>query len=155
MASDVKFQVNKAVSDQALVPAAVSEELEQKFLKKAKAASIKLIPVSFIVSAVVLIILFLLVYFLKLLAISTIALLCIIFPIYAIYDAFATSKAIKNHDYDFFYGEIIGKTDSGNYQVRGLEDQKISVLFGKKDYNAGERVIVARIKDELNLISEE
>ena len=148
MASDVKFQVKKATDEQVLIPATISEELEQKFVKKARSSSIKLIPISFIVAAVVLTILFLLVYFLKLLA-------CIIFPIYAIYDAIATSKAIKNHDYEFFYGEIVNKTDNGNYQIKGLEDQKISVLFGKKEYNAGDKAIVARIKDDLNLISED
>ena len=47
------------------------------------------------------------------------------------------------------------KTDNGNYQIKGLEEQKISVLFGKKEYNAGDRAIVARIKDDLNIISEE
>ena len=31
MAADVKFTVNKATADQSLVPATVSEELEQKF----------------------------------------------------------------------------------------------------------------------------
>ena len=155
MAADVKFTVKKAMDDQTLIPANVSEDLEKRFIKKARSESIKLIPISFIVSAVVITILFLLVYFLKLLTISTIALFCIIFPIYAIYDAFATSKAIKNHDYEFFYGEITGKTDSGNYQIRGLEELKISTLLGKKDYNAGDRAIVARLKDELSLISEE
>ena len=117
--------------------------------------AIKLIPISFIVAAVVLVILFLLVYFLKLLAISTIALFCIIFPIYAIYDAFATSKAVKNHDYEFYYGEVVNKTDNGNYQIKGLGNLKVAVLLGKKEYNAGDRVIVARLKDELNIISEE
>ena len=155
MASDVKFQVKKAAADQDLIPATISEEFEQKFIKKARSSSIKLIPVSFIAAAIVLVIIFLLVYFLRLLAISTIALLFIIFPIYAIIDAFATSKAIKNHDYEFFYGEILDKTDNGNYMVKGLGDLKIPVLFGKKEYNAGDRVIVARIKDELNIISEE
>lgn len=155
MASDVKFQVKKATDEQVLIPATISEKLEQKFVKKARSSSIKLIPISFIVAAVVLTILFLLVYFLKLLAISTIALFCIIFPIYAIYDAIATSKAIKNHDYEFFYGEIVNKTDNGNYQIKGLEEHKISVLFGKKEYNAGDKAIVARIKDDLNLISED
>ena len=155
MASDVKFQVKKAADEQVLIPAAVNEEFEQKFIKKARAASIKLIPISFLVAAIVIVILFLLVYFLRLIAISTIGLLCIIFPIYAIYDAFATSKAIKNHDYEFFYGEVVNKTDNGNYQIKGLEEQKISVLFGKKEYNAGDRAIVARIKDDLNIISEE
>ncbi len=155
MASDVKFQVKKAVDEQALIPATISEEFEQKFIKKARSSSIKLIPISFIVAAVVLAILFALVYFLRLLAISTIAILFIIFPIYSIYDAIATSKAIRNHDYEFFYGEVINKTDNGNYQIKGLGDLKISVLFGKKDYNPGDKAVVARIKDDLNLISEE
>ena len=133
MAADVKFTVKKATDDQVLIPATVSEDLEQTFVKKARAFSIKLIPVSILVAAIVLALVILAV----------------------IYDAFATSKAIKNHDYEFFYGEIIGKTDSGNYVVRGLEELKIGVLFGKKEYNAGDRALVARIKDDLNIISEE
>ena len=155
MAADVKFTVNKAKDEQALIPATVSEELETKFVKKAKAFSIKLIPVSFIVSAIVLAIAFVVVYFLHRLIISVFALFCVVFPIYAIYDAIATSKALKNHDYEFFYGEITGKTDSGNYVVKGLEECKIGVLFGKKEYNAGDRAIVARVKDDLNIISED
>jgi len=154
MAADVKFSINKAAADQFLTPATISEELEKKFLKKAKSSSITTIPVSFLVSAIVLGILFVLVYFLKRVFISIMAIFCVFFPIYAIYDAFATAKAIKKHDYEFFYGEVTGKTDKG-YQIRGLEEHNISPMLGKKDYNAGDKVIVARIKDDLNLISEE
>ena len=154
MAADVKFSINKAAADQFLIPATVSEELENKFLKKAKSSAITTIPVSFLVSAIVLGILFVLVYFLKRVFISIMAIFCVFFPIYAIYDAFATAKAIKKHDYEFFYGEVTGKTDKG-YQIRGLEEHNISPMLGKKDYNAGDKVIVARIKDDLNLISEE
>ena len=163
MAADVKFTVNKATDEQALIPAAVSEELETEFVKKTKSSSIKLIPISFIV---ILAIIFVVVYFFNRLIISALALFCIFFPIYSIYDAIATSKALRNHDYEFFYGEVIGKTDSGNYVIRGLEECgnyvirgleecKISVLFGKKEYNAGDRAIVARVKDDLSIISEE
>ena len=155
MAADVKFSINKATADQFLTPATISEELEKKFLKKAKTSSITTIPVSFLVSAIVLGILFVLVYFLKRVFISIMAIFCVFFPIYAIYDAFATAKAIKKHDYEFFYGEVTGKTDNGNYQIRGLEEHNVSPMLGKKDYNAGDRVIVARLKDELKLISEE
>ena len=155
MAADVKFTVKKATDDQVLIPATVSEDLEQTFVKKARAFSIKLIPVSILVAAIVLALVILAVVFLHRFVISLIAIFAVFFPIYAVYDAFATSKAIKNHDYEFFYGEIIGKTDSGNYVVRGLEELKISVLFGKKEYNAGDRALVARIKDDLNIISEE
>ena len=35
MASDVKFQVNKAASDQDLIPAVLNEEFEKKYVKKA------------------------------------------------------------------------------------------------------------------------
>ncbi|MBO7634550.1 MAG: hypothetical protein J6S72_09280, partial [Lachnospiraceae bacterium] len=60
----------------------------------------------------------------------------------------------KNQDYEFLSGEVVGKTDNGNYKVRGLEEQNISVFIGKKDYNPGERVIVARLNDELSIIAE-
>ena len=73
---------------------------------------------------------------------------------FAVYNIFATAKAIKNQDYEFLSGEVVGKTDNGNYKVRGLEEQNISVFIGKKDYNPGERVIVARLNDELNIIAE-
>lgn len=154
MASDVKFAVKDAVGKQHLTPVSVSEELQQEFIKKSRSASWKLLPVSIIVSAVVLVILFLLVYFLRFFVISAIGIFCIIFPFYAVYNIFATSKAIKNQDYEFLSGEITGKTDNGNYQVLGLEGHNIPAFIGKKDYNPGERVIVARLNDELNLISE-
>ena len=154
MAADVRFSVKNATANQLLIPVTVSEELEQKFIKKAKADSIKLIPVTFAVAAIVLVIMFLLIYFLRIIAVSTFGIFCIIFPIYGIYDAIATSKAVKNHDYEFFYGEVSGKTDNGNYQIKGLEGLKIHPMLGKKDYNMGDRVIVARIKDDLNLIAE-
>ena len=39
MAAEVKFTVKKAIDDQLLTPASVSEELEQTFIKKARASS--------------------------------------------------------------------------------------------------------------------
>ena len=125
MASDIKFTINKATADQSLIPTNVSADLEQRFLKKSKADAFKLIPISFIAAAIVIVIIALLIYFLRIIAISTIGILFIIFPIYAICDAFATSKAVKNHDYDFYYGEITGKTEYGNYIIKGLEEQNI------------------------------
>ena len=96
----------------------------------------------------------LLIYFLRFFVISFLGIMCIAFPIFAVYNIFATAKAIKNQDYEFLSGEVVGKTDNGNYKVRGLEEQNISVFIGKKDYNPGERVIVARLNDELNIIAE-
>lgn len=155
MAADVKFTVKKAADDQVIFPASVSEDLEQTFVKKSKAFSIKLIPISFVVAAIVVALAVLAIIFLHRVVISLFAIFAVFFPIYAVYDAFATSKALKNHDYEFYYGEITGKTDNGNYVVRGLEELKIGILFGKKDYNAGDRAIIARVKDDLSIISEE
>lgn len=154
MAADVKFSVKEAVSNQSLTPISVSEELQQEFIKKSRSASWKLLPVSIIVSAIVTVILILLIYFLRFFVISFLGIMCIAFPIFAVYNIFATAKAIKKQDYEFFSGEIVGKTDNGNYKVRGIEELAISVLIGKKDYDAGERVIVARLNDELSIIAE-
>ena len=88
MASDVKFAVKDAVNKQVLTPVTVSDELRDEFLKKSRSASWKLLPVSIIVSAVVLAIIILLICFLRFFVISAIGLLCIIFPFYAVYNIF-------------------------------------------------------------------
>ena len=154
MATDVKFAIKDSIQNQVITPVTVSDEMRDAFLKKSRSASWKLLPVSIILCAVVLTIAFLIVYFLNRILISAIALLFVVMPFYAVYNIFATSKAIKNQDYEFLSGEITGKTDNGNYQVLGLEGHNIPAFIGKKDYNPGERVIVARLNDELNLISE-
>lgn len=153
MAADVKFSVKAAIENQALVNVTVSEELENKFLKKSRSASWKLIPASIAVSAVIITVFILLVHFLRRIVFSLAAILFIFFPIYAVYNVFATSKAIKNHDYEFLAGTVTGKNDHG-YQVSGLEGHDITPFIGKKEYGPGERVIVARLNDELNIISE-
>ena len=153
MASDAKFAIKDSVQKQVLTPVTVSDELKEEFLKKSRSSSIKLLPISIIICAVILTIVFLIVYFLGRLFISTIGLLCVIMPFYTVYNIFATAKAIKDQDYEFVSGQIVGKTDTG-YQVRGLEGHNISAFIGKKDYDPGEQVIVARLRDELNLISE-
>ena len=153
MAADVKFTIKDMVGKQVLAPVTVSEELEKEFIKKSRSSSWKLLPVSIIVSVLVLTVIILLVYFLRLFIISTLALIAIAFPIFAVYNVFATAKAIRNEDYEFVTGEIVGKTDSG-YQVRGLEEHNINPLIGKKEYDPGEKVIIARLNDELSIIAE-
>lgn len=154
MAADVKFSVKDAVGKQFLTPVSVSDELRDKFLKKSRAFSWKLLPISIIVFVVVAVISILILMFLNRVVFSLLGILCIFFPIFAVYNIFATAKAIKNHDYEFLSGEVVGKTDSG-YQIRGLEAHNISAFMGKTEYNPGDRAIVARLGDDLNLISEE
>jgi len=154
MAADVKFSVKDAVGKQFLTPVSVSDELRDKFLKKSRAFSWKLLPISIIVCVVVAVISILILMFLNRVVFSLLGILCIFFPIFAVYNIFSTAKAIKNQDYEFLSGEVVGKTDSG-YQIRGLEAHNISAFMGKKEYNPGDRAIVARLGDDLNLISEE
>lgn len=153
MAADVKFSVKDAVDKQILIPVTVSEELEKEFIKKSRSASWKLLPISLIVSAVVIVIIALLIYFFELFIISTVGFICILYPAFAVYNIVATAKAIKKKDYEFMSGEIIGKED-GSYRVRGLEAHSIHPLIGKQEYNSGEKAIIARLGDDLNLISE-
>lgn len=154
MAADVKFNVKDAVEKQILTPVTVSEELEQEFIRKSRSASWKLLPISIIVSVIVIAIIGLLIYFFNLLIFSTLGLICILYPAFAIYNICATAKAIKKKDYEFMSGEIIGKDDSGAYHVKGLSDQSIHTLIGKKDYDPGSKAIIARLGDDLNIISE-
>ncbi len=154
MAADVKFSVKDAVGKQLLAPVTVSDELKDKFLKKSRSSSWKLLPVSIIVSAVIILLVVLAIVFLSRFVFSLIGIIGVFFPIFAVYNIFATAKAIKNQDYEFLAGEVVGKTDTG-YQIRGLEAHNISAFIGKKEYNPGDRAIVARLGDDLNLISEE
>jgi hypothetical protein len=154
MAADVKFNVKEAVDKQILTPVTVSEELEQEFIKKSRSASWKLLPISIIVSVIVIAVIALLIYFFNLLIFSTLGLICIFYPAFAIYNIFATAKALKKKDYEFLSGEIIGKNDDGSYRVKGLADQNIHTLIGKKEYDPGSKAIIARLGGDLNIISE-
>lgn len=155
MASDVNFALNAAKTAQAVIPTTISEELEGKFLKKFKSSSITLIPISIVVAVVVIAILVAVVYFLNRVVIGFFALVVPFYPIYAVYNAISMSNAIKKHDYEFFYATVVGKNDNGSYILGGLEGQSVAVLLGKKDYNAGDKVLVGRVKDELNILAEE
>ena len=150
---EVKDSVNRAVNNQSLFPITVDKNLEDKFIKKTKSSALVLIPVSIIAVIVMAAIIYVLYNYVGFVRIRFFVIVVFLFPIYAVYNLFSTFGAIKKHDYHFFVGDVLGKTEYDNYVIRGLEDQKISVLFGRKEYGPGERVIVARVKDELNLIS--
>lgn len=154
MASDVKFAIKDSVQKMTLAPVTVSDELKDEFIKKSRSLSWKLLPVSIIFSAVVIAIVFAIVYFFNRLFVSVFGVVAVFMPFFAVYSIFATAKAIKNQDYEFVSGQIIGKNDNG-YQVAGLEGHNIQPIIGKKEYNPGEQVIVARLGSDLSLISED
>lgn len=154
MASDVKFSVKDGIGKQLFAPVTVSEELQARFLKKSRSTAIILIPISIVVCALVIGFSALIIYFFNRIFISIVMLGILAYPAFAVYNLITTFKAIKNHDYEFFSGQIVGKNDKG-YVVRGLEGHNISVMFGKEDYNPGEFAIIARLGDDLDLVSED
>jgi hypothetical protein len=137
MAADVKFNIKDAVDKQILTPVTVSEELEQEFIKKSRSASWKLLPISIIVSVIVIAVIALLIYFFNRLIFSTLGLICIFYTAFAIYNIFATAKALKKKDYEFLSGEIIGKNDDGNITVTIVEvsDEQFEQFKQSQIYN--------------------
>ncbi len=153
MASDVKFAIKDSVQKMTLTPVTVSDELKDEFIKKSRSASWKILPISIVFSIVVIAIVAAIIYFFNRLFISVLGVIAVGMPFFAVYNIFATAKAIKNQDYEFVSGQIIGKNDNG-YQVAGLEGHNITAFIGKKEYNPGEQAIIARLGSDLNLISE-
>ena len=159
MRSDVRFQLKVALETHALTPTTVSDELKRRFLKKAGLKPWKWLPVSIIAFVVIFFILVQIklyyeVYFMQVVAVGSVVItVCTVLPGVLIYQALAYAVAIGRHDYDFYEGEIIGVINDG-YEIEGLKRHEIEPFIGKKNYNLGEKVIVARIEKDFYLISD-
>ena len=159
MKEDVRFKFEVAVDTHMLTPVTVSDDLKKRFLKKIGTKSLKLLPFSIIASAAVFIILVLIKLYLEdwfftaFYIGGVIILALLLAPVALAGDIFVKAKAIRNQDYEFYEGEIEGMINDG-YSVRGLKGLEISPLIGKKDYEIGDKVTVARIEEDCYLISE-
>ena len=60
---------------------------------------------------------------------------------------------ILRRDYGFYESAIVDTSRNG-YQLLGIEDGVTLVLFGRKDYTPGEKVLIARMGEDLRIISE-
>ena len=157
MARDVKWALKEAEEKGEISKITVEEDVQKKLCSNAKSLSIKMFLASIVVLVVALAIAFAIVAFANIIIYSVkmiiFYILILIFPIYSIYNIFSTRKAIKNGDIDFYSGEIVTKTTDG-YKVKGLEDQNInflSIAKPKNELQAGDRVKLFRLKDELDL----
>ena len=159
MGSDLRFQLKAAVETNALTPVTVSDELKRKFLKKVGFSSLKYLPLSII--AVVVVLHILVVIKLHLEDFFVPVLFCgiafifvgLLSPFFLIYNLFANAIAIRRRNYGFYEGEITDVIDDG-YEISGLKGHTIEPFIGKKNYEPGGKVIVARLKNEFYLISE-
>lgn len=81
-------------------------------------------------------------------------LIVLIFPIYAIYNLFATISRVKKRQFSFYSSEIFAKNDKG-YIVKGISASGLSFI-DKADAGAektpGAPVIVVNMKDEFDLL---
>ena len=81
-------------------------------------------------------------------------LIVLIFPIYAIYNLFATFSRVKKGQFSFYSSEIFAKNDKG-YIVKGISASGLSFI-DKADAGAektpGAPVIVVNMKDEFDLL---
>lgn len=160
MAADAKFTLNEALKEQLVTRTSVSEELKKRFISSQRSTALVLLPVSIVVFAVVvaLLILFISVLHIFVFSIGILigVILCLLFPAFAVYNFFSTMASIRKDDIEFYRGEVTGKTDKG-YKIRGLEELDLEYLHKMKpetEPGKGDMVLIARIKDELSLVSE-
>ncbi len=85
-----------------------------------------------------------------------ILLLFFLLPVYAVYNYFSTLRAIHKSDIEFYSGEILEKNDKG-YFIKGVNGYRfgfIKKLGADNEPNVGDRVILARFRNEFSLISD-
>ncbi|MBR6960632.1 MAG: hypothetical protein IKH76_09170 [Clostridiales bacterium] len=157
MARDTKWAVREALDSGMISKISVEEDKEKKIISNERGLSVKIFIASLIVLAVAITIVALIIIYAHVVIYSlkmVIAYLFIlIFPIYAVYNIFATAGSIRKGDYEFLSGEVITKTDKG-YKIKGLEDLDLSYLAKFKpaeEPKAGDQVKMFRIKDELHM----
>ena len=157
MARDTKWAVREALEQGAISKISVEEDKEKKILSNEKSGSVKIFFASLIVLAVAVTIFALIIIYAHVVIYSLKMIIAyifiLIFPIYAVYNIFATAGSIKKGDYEFLSGEVITKTDKG-YKVKGLEDLDLSYIGKFKpadEPNAGAQVKMFRINDELHM----
>ena len=157
MARDIKWALKEAEEKGEISKITVEEDVSKKLISNERAASVKMFIASIIVLVIAVAIVVAIIAFANVVIYSfkmiILYLLIIAFPIYALYNIFATAKAIKKGDYDFYCGEIITKTDKG-YKIKGLEDQDLDYVLiakPKEEPKTGDKAKIFRCNDSMNL----
>lgn len=157
MARDTKWAVREAEEKGFISKITVDEDVQKKLLKNSRSGSFKMLFGSLIIAAIAVAIVVALIVFANVVIFSVkmlfLYLMILALPIFAVYNIFATAKALKNGDYDFHSGEIITKTDKG-YKVKGLEDLDLGFLMiakPKTELKGGDQVKIFRMNDEVHL----
>ena len=157
MIADVKKALEQGVAQNLLQPVEPDEETKKKFFKSQKKAALYMLLGSLGLLLAAIIISFLLISVTHVIVYSAriivIILIILILPIYSIYNIFSVGSSIRKGDYDFYLGEVV-EFQNEKYRVRGLENGELIFAVKPEDpsLSSGNRVIVARLKDELSLL---
>ena len=151
---DKRFKIRTLVETGRLVPVEVSDKLRRKFIWSYMSLPVKAVLIGLVLCIAAH---FALGYvnnnnlLIKICA-AMIAIAILLFLI-AVWHVLYTAIKIVQKDYKFYEGEIADKYNKG-YMLLGLEDRETDILFGKKHYDPGDKVIVARMGTDLSIISE-
>ena len=151
---DKRFKIRTLVETGRLVPVEVSDKLRRKFVWSYMSLPVKAVLIGLFLCIAAH---FALGYvnnnnlFIKICA-AMIAIAILLFLI-AVWHVLYTAIKIVQKDYKFYEGEIADTYNKG-YMLLGLEDRETDILFGKKHYDPGDKVIVARMGTDLSIISE-
>lgn len=151
---DKRFKIRTLVETGRLVPVEVSDKLRRKFIWSYMSLPVKAVLIGLVLCIAAH---FALGYvnnnnlLIKICA-AMIAIAILLFLI-AVWHVLYTAIKIVQKDYKFYEGEIADTYNKG-YMLLGLEDRETDILFGKKHYDLGDKVIVARMGTDLSIISE-
>ncbi len=151
----VKKNIDKAVSEQFLTCISVSEKTKKRFIRYKIGMAFMLVIVSFAVAAIAACLLYFVVSRMHHSRGTFSLLIALIFPLYAIYDFIKTIVSIIKGDIGFYSGEIVNKYEDG-YVLRGVHYHLgyIEKMKPENEPIIGDRVIIARLMNEISLVSE-
>ncbi|MBP5261233.1 MAG: hypothetical protein J6Z43_03795 [Clostridiales bacterium] len=149
----VKNSVANAEEQQFLTPLTVDGDLRKSFIWFHRRAAILFIPESIRGAALAVGIFYVLATFA---GIAFPILIFVLLPFYSVYNLFNTLYWIHKDDVEFYSAEIGGKDKKG-YIIKGVSYYRfgyIRKLKPDKEPQIGDRVILARFKDDFSLISD-
>ena len=141
-----------------ITPIEPDEETKNRFLSKMKKDAVCMFFGSIAAFAVALLIVLLMVFVIHIIVYSLkivlIMLVVLCLPAYSVYNIFSTSGAIRKGDYSFYEAEVYEFSDKG-YKVKGIggDLELIRKKGEEKQVVGGDKVILARLKDELKLLA--
>ena len=151
---DIRFRIKTLIETGRLKPVEVSDELRKRFLRRFVTLPVKALLIGIGLSIVAGIALgFVAKYKLLLYLCAGIIAVTIFLGFITVWHMLWVALNIRNKDYGFYEGEIVDTYRDG-YQILGIEDDATLVLFGRKNYARGDKVIVARMGEDLRIISE-